>query len=166
MTDIFNFRDLVGMKVKHIQFGQILQVSDSFNIVLAKHEYSEGWNCVQMRYLFDVIIVQIQEYQSRQAYEIFNFLDVVMLQVQESETFLTFKQRHVRQIALVKVQTVWIGISLWWLPVDHKDPRYLWQLCKYDFIFIFNSSNNSVLEQISISLIFFTGGQFYIRNVF
>lgn len=57
MADIFNLGQLVRMKIKDIKFGKVLEVSDSLNIVLTQHEHSQGWNCVQMRDLLDIIVV-------------------------------------------------------------------------------------------------------------
>jgi len=40
MVDIFNFRDFVGMQVQNIKFGKVLEISNSFDIVLTKHKHS------------------------------------------------------------------------------------------------------------------------------
>jgi hypothetical protein len=46
---------------------------------------------VQMRDLFDVIVVKIQEYQIWQTHQVFNFLDVVVLKIKQSQSFLTLQ---------------------------------------------------------------------------
>jgi len=54
------------MQIQHIKFGQVLQISDPFDVVFTKHEHSERGDSVQMWDFLDVIIVEIQEYECRQ----------------------------------------------------------------------------------------------------
>lgn len=40
MVDIFNLANLVAVQVENVQFLKILEVSDIFNEIFAKHQYS------------------------------------------------------------------------------------------------------------------------------
>ena len=66
---------------------------------------------MEMRYLLNVIVVQVKENQSWQAYKIFNFLDMIVLKVEQAETLLSLKQGHVSEISLIEVQSIWVSIS-------------------------------------------------------
>ena len=103
--------------------------------------------------LFDVIVVQVKEYQVREADQVFYFGDKVVLQVQQPEPFLPLKERHMRELSLVELQSFGIGRSLTWLSIDHKHARYLGQLGKYDFVVVFYLSDDAVRQQVSISFI-------------
>lgn len=65
MTNVLNARDLVAMQVKHIKLGKILEVSYLFNLVLPEHKYSQRRNCVQLRDLFNLVVIQVKENQVR-----------------------------------------------------------------------------------------------------
>jgi len=67
---------------------------------------------MQMGDLLDIIVVKIQEDQSRQAHQVFNFLNVVMLKIEQTEAFLTLQERHVSEVSLVQVQPIGVGVSL------------------------------------------------------
>ena len=118
---------------------------------------------MQVRDLFDVVVVKIQEDQSWQTNQVLDFLDVVVLEVQKTKTLLTFEQRHVCEVPLVEVEPVGIGVPLRRLPVHHEHSWNLRELSEDDLVFIFNSSDDTVFQQVSISLIFFTCSEFY-RN--
>ena len=66
---------------------------------------------MEMRYLLNVIVVQVKKNQSWQAYKIFNFLDMIMLEVEQAETLLSLKQGHVSEVSLIEVQSIWVSIS-------------------------------------------------------
>ena len=57
MVDVFNHRNLVAVQVEHIEFGQILKASDLLDVVLSEHEYSERGHCLEVRDLFDLVVV-------------------------------------------------------------------------------------------------------------
>lgn len=61
VTDVFNLGDFIGVEVKNIQLSQILEISNTLNIVFTKHKHSEGWNCVQMWDFLDAVVVKVQE---------------------------------------------------------------------------------------------------------
>ena len=54
------------MQIQYIKFGQVLQISDPFDVVFTKHEHSKRGDRVQMWDFLDVVIVKIQEYECRQ----------------------------------------------------------------------------------------------------
>lgn len=159
MADVLNLRDLVRMQVQYIQLRQVLKVPYALNIVLAEHEDAQGRHRVQVRDFFDAIIVQVQEDKRGQTDQVLDLRDVVMLQVQESEPLLAFKQGHVRQLTLVKIQPIWIGIPFGWFAVNDEHARDLWELRKNDLVFVFDSADYSVLEEVAITLILFVRRQ-------
>ena len=66
-----------------------------------------------------------------------------------------------REIALVEVEPVRVGIALRRLPVDHEHARDLRQLGKNNLVFVFYSANDTVLKKVSITFVFFTSCKFY-----
>ena len=81
MANVFNLGYLIRMKIEHIELGQIFQVPYPFNVVLAKHQYSQGRHGVQMGNFFDAIVVQVQKYEGGQADKVFYLRHMVVLQV-------------------------------------------------------------------------------------
>lgn len=59
MVDVFDPANFVAVKVKYIKFSEILKVFYLFDVILAKHKHSKGWNCMQVRDLFYVVIVKV-----------------------------------------------------------------------------------------------------------
>ena len=87
-----------------------------------------------------------------------------MLQIQQAKTFFTFKKRHVRKVSFVKIKPIWISISFTWFTIYNKYSWNLRELSKYDFVIVFNSAHNSILEQVPVSLVFFVGSQLYTKQ--
>ena len=83
-----------------------------------------------------------------------------MLQVQEAKTLLTFEQRHVSQITLIEVKSIGICIPFRRLPIDNQNAWNLRKLSKNNLVFIFNSSDDSVFQKVSISLVLLTRCEF------
>jgi hypothetical protein len=63
MIDIFNLGNFVRMKIKDIQFIQVLEVPNALNIILTQHKHSESGYCVKMRDFFDLVVIEIKEDQ-------------------------------------------------------------------------------------------------------
>lgn len=61
MVDVLDPADFVAVKIKHVKLRQILQVFDLFDVVLAKHQYSESWDGMKMRDFLNVVIVEVQK---------------------------------------------------------------------------------------------------------
>jgi hypothetical protein len=61
VVDVLYFSDFIRVQVEHIEFVQVLQVSDSLDVVLTEHENSKSWDGVKMSYLFYLIVVKVQE---------------------------------------------------------------------------------------------------------
>ena len=60
------------------------------------------------------------------------------------------------QISFIEVKPVGICIPLRGLPIDDQNAWNLRELSKNDLVFIFNSSDDSVFQKVSVSLILFT----------
>mmetsp|Transcript_32739 Transcript_32739/g.31970 ORF Transcript_32739/g.31970 Transcript_32739/m.31970 type:complete len:308 (-) Transcript_32739:510-1433(-) len=101
MVDILDLSDLVGVKVQHVQLVQVLQVPYPLNVVLPKHQHSQRRDRMQVRDLLDLVVIQVQEDEIRERNQVLYLSDVVVLQVQQSESFLTFQQRHMRELSFV-----------------------------------------------------------------
>lgn len=112
MADVFNLCNFIRMQIKDIQLRQILQISNPLDVVFAQHEHSESRHRMQVRDFLDVIVVEIQENKCWQTYQIFNFLNMIVLQIEKTKPLLALKQRHMRQVSLVQVEPVRIGIPL------------------------------------------------------
>jgi hypothetical protein len=125
MADVFNLGNFIRMQVQNIQLCQILQISNSFDIVFTKHQDSESRHRMQVRDFFDVIVVKIQENKCWQTYQIFNFLNMIVLQVQETKPLFSLQERHMRQVSLVEIKPIRIGIPFGRFPIDDKHPWYL-----------------------------------------
>jgi len=108
---------------------------------------------MQVVNLFDVVIVKVKEDQVRQADEVFNACDQVMLQIKKPKSFFTFEKRHVRKLPFIKLQSLRIGSTFTWLTIDYKDARYLGKFCKDDFVFIFNTADNTIGQKVPVALI-------------
>ena len=143
------------MQVQDIKFCEVLQVSNPLNVIFTKHQNSESGHCVQVWDLFDRVVVKIKENKSGQWYQIFNFWNVIVLQVQETKAFFSFKKRHMRKVSFIQIKPIWVGVSLTRLPIYDQNAWNLWELSKNNFILIFNSSNDTIFEQISVPFIFF-----------
>ena len=59
------------------------------------------------------------------------------------------------EFSFVEIEAVGVGIALRWLTVDHEDTWDLRQLSEYYFVFVFNSPDDAILEQVPIPFIFF-----------
>jgi hypothetical protein len=66
----------------------------------------------------------------------------------------------VSQITLIEVKPIRICIPFGRLPVDYQNPWNLRKLSKNDLVFIFNSSDDSVFQKVSVSLILLTSSKF------
>ena len=64
------------------------------------------------------------------------------------------------QLSLVQKQLVVVSVPLGRLSVDHEDSRDLSELSKDDFVFVFDSPDDSMLEKVPIPLIVFIGSKF------
>ena len=96
------------MQIKDVQFRQILQILDLFDVVLTKHEHTQSWNGVQMTDVLNVIVVEIEEDQVRKTDKVLNLGDQVVLQVQQTEALLALKEGHVGKFPLVQLQSFWV----------------------------------------------------------
>ena len=106
-----------------------------------------------MRDLLDLVVIKVEENQIGQRDKVLNLCDMIMLQVEETEALLSFKKRHVRQVALVEIEPFGVGLALTRLAVHDEHAGDLRQLREDDFVLVFHASDDSVLEQVSIALI-------------
>ena len=104
--------------------------------------------------LLDLVVVEVEEDETRQGDQVLNLGNVVVLEVKQAEALFSFKERHVRQLPFVEVQPFRIRIAFGGLPVHYKDSRDLRQFSKYDLVFILHSPHDSVLQQVPVPLIF------------
>ena len=84
-----------------------------------------------------------------------------MLKIEQPQAFLSLEQGHVGQFSLVQVEPLWVRVSLRRFSVDDKDTWDLGKLCKDDFVFVFHSANDAVLQKVAIPLIVFVLGEFF-----
>jgi len=63
------------------------------------------------------------------------------------------------ELSFIEIKPLWVGIPLRRLSVDHKDSRDLRELSENDLVFIFNPSHDTILKEVSISLIFLVLGK-------
>ena len=68
------------------------------------------------------------------------------------------------ELSLVKLQSFGVGSSLTWLTVDDKDSRDLRKLSKDDLVLIFDRPDNTIGQEVAISLIIFVLMQTYSTN--
>lgn len=113
--------------------------------------------------LFDLVVIEVKENETRQRHQVFDLGNVVMLQVQQAEALLSFQQGHVWELALVEVQSLGVHVTLRGLPIDHEDSWNLWQFGKDDLVFVLHSTHDSVLQEVAISLILLVLGKLYAK---
>ena len=51
------------MEIEDVQLGQLCQILDLFDVVLAEHEDSQGWNSVQIVNLLYMVVVKVEKDQ-------------------------------------------------------------------------------------------------------
>lgn len=106
--------------------------------------------------VLNVIVVEIKEYQIWKTDKVLDLGDQVVLQVQQTEALLTLKEGHVGKFPLVQLQSFWVRCSLTRLPVHDQNPWNLGEFSKDDLVIIFNLSDNSICEQVAVSLVIFS----------
>jgi hypothetical protein len=62
----------------------------------------------------------------------------------------------VAQLALVKLQALWVCRSLAWLAVNYEHSWDLGQLGKDDLVFFLDPADDSVCEQVPVPFVFFS----------
>ena len=79
MVDVFDFGNLIRVKVKDIELVQVLQVSNPLNVVLSEHENSQGRYSMQVGDLLDLVVIEVKEYQIWQGDQVLYLGDMIVL---------------------------------------------------------------------------------------
>ena len=59
------------------------------------------------------------------------------------------------KLTLVELESFGVGCSFTWLSVHYEDAWDLWKLCKDDLVVVFNLSDYSIGEKVSVPFIIF-----------